>query len=130
MIGLVACSASKLASAAPARQLYQGALFKKQVAWLEARGHRWAILSAKHGLVQPEQVIEPYDQTLSEMSAAARALWSTRTNMQLKATFPGQIFLVLAGKLYRSAVRDLPFQAPANGLTIGRQLAFFGGGKA
>lgn len=36
-------------------------------AWAIAHCDQWAILSAKHGLIDPDKVIEPYDVTLSTM---------------------------------------------------------------
>lgn len=126
MIGPVACSARKLQARAPARELYQGALFKKQVAWLEARGLQWAILSAKHGLVQPAEMIDPYDLVLKDLSVANRRAWAARTDAQLRQTYPGQTFQALLGAPYREALRGLPFRCPTEHLRIGKQLAFFG----
>lgn len=65
-IALVACSAGKLATAAPARDLYTGHTFKLARAWAERFADAWFILSALHGVVEPGQVLEPYDATLPE----------------------------------------------------------------
>ncbi len=69
-IGLVGCCKKKLDRAAPARELYQSDLFKSSVAWLEARDELdgWAILSAKHRLVMPDDVIYPYELSLADMN--------------------------------------------------------------
>jgi hypothetical protein len=59
----VACSGKKTETAAPARELYLGQLFKKSVAYIEAvdAGAPWFILSALHALVLPDEVIAPYE---------------------------------------------------------------------
>lgn len=60
---LVSCTASKRDHEAPARMLYdESAYFRKMRAWAESRGGPWAILSAKHGLVDPDVPIGPYDE--------------------------------------------------------------------
>ena len=69
-IGIVACSKTKLATPAPAKDLYTSPLFKAARAYCERTYDRWFILSALHGLVEPETVIEPYDVTLARMTAA------------------------------------------------------------
>lgn len=51
-LAIVACSASKLAHAAPARELYTGALFKLARELAETVADRWVILSAKHGALE------------------------------------------------------------------------------
>jgi hypothetical protein len=48
----------------------ESAYFRKMRAWAESRGDRWYILSAKHGLLSPEEPIAPYDERgLSEEQA-------------------------------------------------------------
>jgi hypothetical protein len=72
---IVGCGASKLACAAPARDLYTGPLFKAARADVEARGLPWAIASAKHGFVLPETVLEPYDMTIAQRKKEDRRLY-------------------------------------------------------
>src|SRR3546814_12989825 len=52
--------------------------FQKARAYVERQGGAWFILSAKHGLIAPETVIAPYDETLGAMKAGARRLWGAR----------------------------------------------------
>lgn len=58
---LVGCSADKLDQAAPARDLYTGHLFRAGVKWAESWDFRWSVLSAHHGVVSPDTILEPYD---------------------------------------------------------------------
>lgn len=124
---LVACCSRKLDSAAPARDLYQGALFKFSAAYCQRHGFRWAILSAKLGLVEPEQVVEPYEARLSGRRVD-QALWAERVFDSLRlAGLPGRV-IFLAGSDYRRelgarlAVAGVECQAPLAGLGIGQQL--------
>lgn len=60
---LIQCTATKRDTASQARNLYdESAYFRAMRDWAKAKGNPWAILSAKHGLVWPEKVIEPYDE--------------------------------------------------------------------
>ncbi len=129
-VGLVACCGKKLDDAAPASRLYDSQLFKKSVAWLKPRVNTWAILSAKHGLVLPDDVIEPYDMTLNNMRANERASWAFNTGIQLRAKFPAATYVVLAGKRYRAALHGLIYTAPMEGLGIGEQLRFLTNGAS
>jgi hypothetical protein len=58
---LIGCGSSKLDAAAPASELYVGNLFRARREYAQQTGAPWAILSAKHGLVMPDRIIEPYD---------------------------------------------------------------------
>jgi hypothetical protein len=130
---LVACAATKLDRPAPAQDLYRSGLFRKARRWAERHGDRWYILSAKHGLVPPEWLLEPYDRTLNQMTAAERRAWAAQALADLiTLTAPGDTHLVfLAGVAYRAqlgvAAERLGYtvEAPLAGLGIGKQLAWF-----
>ena len=111
-VGLISCSAGKLAHRAPAAQLYTGPLFKLSRAWIEGRSEldAWAVLSAKHGVVLPDEEVDPYDVSLDAMTAAERRAWAERTRGQLALRWGREtIFMVLAGEHYRAAVDGFPF---------------------
>jgi hypothetical protein len=63
---ILACSATKLSRAAPALELYQGPMYSTFRANVKraARPHV-VILSALHGFIPGDQVIEPYEQRLT-----------------------------------------------------------------
>jgi len=78
---LVACAARKRASELPAEDLYSSALFQKSRAYLLRRlkdRDQWFILSAKHGLLQPNTVIQPYNETLNAMKKPERQAWARK----------------------------------------------------
>ncbi len=62
-IALVSCSAQKLDRKAPARDLYCSPLFKLARRYAELTCDAWFILSAKHGVVDPARILEPYDRS-------------------------------------------------------------------
>ena len=123
---LVACSASKSPAPAPARDLYLGDLFARSRRYVEALGADWAILSARHGLVEPASVVAPYDQRLGT-DKRARGAWAARVAAQLGELGPGDRVVFLAGRAYRDqlgaelAGRGVAVEAPLSGLGIGHQ---------
>lgn len=128
-ICLVACASKKLAFPAQARSLYDSALFKKSRALAEGRFDRWFILSAKHGLVEPDTVLEPYNLTLNELGVAERRAWANRVwGALLRYVRPGDTITFLAGSKYREFLEPLlqaegaKTRVPLEGLRIGEQL--------
>lgn len=109
-VGLIACSKKKLSVAAPAKELYQGNLFKLAQRWIKKRVDTWGIFSAYHGLVLPDQVIEPYDLALADMTPLNRDRWAEMVKRQLWDEWGDDpIYMVLLGSYYQAAVRDLPY---------------------
>ena len=130
-IGLVACSRTKADHAAPARELYVSPLFRAAREYAEhhyGRGH-WFILSARHGLVDPDAVLAPYDLSLRQLSPNEREAWGDRVAVKLTDRFPaGTVLWFHAGALYRDAIAPVvPHQVrfPLVGLGIGEQLAWY-----
>lgn len=128
-VALVSCGRRKLNLPAAAKDLYASPRFKLARAVAEATGDPWFVLSALHGLVAPDEVIAPYDLTLSEMSRRERVAWSDRVWHDLSSLLtPGDEVLFLAGKLYRcgneSHLRLAGYRtsAPLAGLGSGWQL--------
>lgn len=114
-IALVACSAAKLEVRSEARHLYQGDLFRLSAAWVERRllpagiFSGWGILSARHGLVLPDQIIDTYDCRLPSRAAEKRA-WSEKTRDQIEERWGMEtIYTVLAGADYKVALDGFPY---------------------
>lgn len=130
-VGLVGCAAQKLQHPAPARDLYISQLFRKASAYAEATCDRWYILSAKHGLVHPDTVIEPYDMRLGSKHTTSPPIcaWAAGVRTQLDVELAGledATLVVLAGEQYRTILRDSrwPSEVPMKGLGIGQQLGW------
>src|SRR5687767_14748311 len=103
-IGLVGCSKSKLSSRALARDLYSpSALFRGRLNHVERTCDRWLILSAKHGLVEPSEELDPYDVALVEAPRVRKREWAARVLDQLRERFEevrGKNFEIHAGHDY------------------------------
>jgi hypothetical protein len=86
LIALIGCVKTKLPHAARARDLYVSPLFRDRVSAVEGRVSRWFVISAEYGLLDPDEWIQPYDRSLTDLSRAARRDWSTRvlSAMRLK----------------------------------------------
>lgn len=138
---LLACSKKKTPHAAPAAQLYSASpLFRASLDYALSRSPGVTfVLSAKHGLVDLDETIEPYDMTIRDIGGrAARRAWGEHVVHELARRIdvvPGSIE-VLAGLAYeqhvhaplvRLAKRDRdPWPRPTYplaGLTIGPRIA-------
>lgn len=66
---IMACSATKASTAAPAIDLYQGVMYSTFRANAPATRPAVVILSAKHGFIEADRVIDPYEQRMTEARA-------------------------------------------------------------
>ncbi len=129
IVGLISCVSRKRNFAAQAQDLYDSALFAKAKDYVQAHSDRWFILSAKYGLVSPDQVIEPYEETLNTKTRAEREQWASNVWVQLSANLRnGDRVIILAGERYREFLvpkiiaMGCTVDVPMEGLGIGRQL--------
>ncbi len=130
---LVSCVSKKRSSTAPAKDLYLSDWFIKARNFVEARDCSWFILSAEHGLVAPDELLEPYEKTLNTMSVSDRRGWAEKVISQMSETMPKAKHVVfLAGQRYREFLvdhlrnRGVSVEVPMEGLRIGEQLAWLG----
>lgn len=101
-IGLIGCVKSKLPYASKAKDLYISPLFKGRRDYVEHTCERWFILSAEHGVVEPDRVLAPYDKTLTHVSPSARRAWAQRVLSELETklgTLADHTFELHAGAL-------------------------------
>jgi hypothetical protein len=128
-ITLIACSATKLESTCMAKDMYQGSLFKKSLEYAlkTTNPKNIYILSAKYGLVELEQEIEPYDKTLKDMDIDETQSWVDMIMDKLYDLYEDLNELhisILAGKAYyEPLIESLPnYDLPLEGLRIGEQM--------
>ncbi|EPX62562.1 hypothetical protein D187_008750 [Cystobacter fuscus DSM 2262] len=134
-MALVGCGKEKLPRPAPARELYTGPLFRAALAVAEAEfGADVWILSAKHGLVDLDEDMAPYDLALGELSATERAAWARDVIRDLTDDDHGSPahLTVYAGAPYVDALRGhLPrswsLEDPLAGLGQGQRLSWLKG---
>src|SRR5262245_17546646 len=79
---IVGCTAHKRGMPMPAENLYSSELFYRSRRYAQAYHDAWLILSAKHGLVSPCEILEPYDCKLSSLSAEEREALAERVSRQ------------------------------------------------
>jgi hypothetical protein len=130
-VALVACAKLKIEDRVPAQDLYSSPLFKMSRRYAEKNAHRWFILSAEHGLLDPTTMTRPYDATLNSMRAMDRRTWVKGVIAQMKAAdVSGRRLLILAGQVYRSGLMQFlwtrfdEIAIPMEGLKIGEQLSW------
>jgi hypothetical protein len=131
---LISCVAQKAKKRRSAEELYTSDWFRKARSYVTSLiGPRdcWYVLSAKHHLVEPSQVISPYNETLTGMSKPERLQWGARILTQLLPILnAGDSVVMLAGVRYREFLES-PLRAsgctveiPMKGLGIGEQKAW------
>ena len=127
----------KRRSAAPAGDLYTSSLFVGRRRFVLGSCDRWFILSTLHGLLDPEQTIEPYDRSLLDVGSGERRAWAKEVLAAIDATLgdvAGVVFELHAGAAYRDfglvdglRARGAEVVNPTAGLSQGGQLAFYAG---
>lgn len=128
-IALIGCSGPKLKEPAPARQLYTSQLFRSTLALADRRHDVIYVISAKHELVTLDQVVEPYNKTMSDIAKEWRVIWGSRVWDSILRRHQGvdrQIF-VYAGKDYarpieRAGFHQATFHEPLAKMQIGQRL--------
>nr|WP_247416291.1 DUF6884 domain-containing protein [Halomarina salina] len=104
--------------------------------YAEEEHDEWWILSAKHGLLDPDgPPVEPYDEALREASVAEKRDWAERVYQELEAAGllePGVHLVIHAGEDYYGhlipKIRDLEgtsFEIPTKGLSIGETVSWY-----
>jgi hypothetical protein len=129
-IALVGCGKLKAASARPAVDLYIGPLFQAARRYALTSCDDWLILSAKHGIVLPDDVIAPYDLSITSLRLNERTMWGRHAGHEIADRYRGVsvCFIGLAGKPYLDAVTDslhADIERPLEGLQVGERLRWF-----
>ena len=103
-IYLVSCVSKKQNGKHAAKDLYCSDLFKKSRKYVEQqleKDDKWFILSAEHGLLNPETQVEKYDKTLNKMRISERRNWANGVISALANEItPSTEIIFLAGKNY------------------------------
>jgi Family of unknown function (DUF6884) len=130
-LALVACVTGKVGHPSRAKDLYDSAWFHKARRFVEARAWPWRILSAKHGPLDPNEVIAPYEVSLLHMAKATRLAWANAVLIALdELVVKHRAVVVLAGARCREHLvpgleaRGVRVDVPLAGMGIGKQLAW------
>jgi len=136
-LGLISCTKSKQDYLCKASEMYQASdLFRKAYSYATKNYDFVAILSAKYGLLFPNDEIEPYDLASNTMNSKQRKRWTEKVLRQMKARLSLHEFdkvFFHSGKKYREylipKLQDMGFQCvvPLRHLGIGEQMAWYKG---
>lgn len=130
VVAILSCSKAKAATARAARDLYEGALFRKARAFADKYLDGMVILSALHGLLSEGDEIAPYDTMLSDRKGE-RADWRDSALSAVRGAFDleATLFVILCGQKYAEgfiAATDIhtiqPFKGVCRG--IGDQMSW------
>ena len=115
--------------------MYQASdLFSKAYSYATKNYDFVAILSAKYGLLFPDDKIEPYDLTLNDMKSEQRKDWAERVFNQIRSRLNLKEFdkvFFHAGKKYRQYLIPklenigIHCESPLEHLRIGDQKAWY-----
>lgn len=129
---LVSCVGRKKQNPSPAKFLYCSDWFLKAYELVVLLNKEWFILSALHGLLHPDKIIDPYNLTLKKLPKKNRLEWSENVFGELKKILePGDEVIIFAGESYREFLEEklINFGAivkvPMYKLPIGKQLQWF-----
>jgi len=128
-IVLISCASKKLAYKSKAEDLYISTLFRLSFAYAKKlKPDKIFILSAKYGLLNLNDEIATYNETLNNKPVSDIKLWAEKVviNLREMADLKSDMFVFFAGKKYREYI--LPhikyYKIPLKGLRIGEQLKF------
>ncbi len=103
-IALVTCVKEKADSSCAAKDLYQGQLFNQFMQEAhDQNADEIYILSGKHGLLELEDIIAPYDLNLNEQSSAFVMDWSRQvlTALDKRTNLDNDHFIFITNPTYR-----------------------------
>lgn len=131
---LVTCVKEKLPKPAAAKDLYISPLFRKERVYAETTGLPWFILSAEHGLVDPDEWLAPYERYLPDTPATYRRAWGRWVAERLEllaGPLAGRAIEIHAGSSYIDPLhgpltdKGATILQPLAGLTMGQRLAWY-----
>ena len=129
MIIFLPCVKTKKSFKTEARNLYDSPYFNKLLSYAKSLNpDNIYILSAKYYVLEPEDIIEPYNKTLKNFSERKKKLWAYEVYKELKEKEVDfdEKSLFLVGKDYRKYLVKLfsDSRTPLEGLGYGEQLHF------
>src|SRR5215210_3191243 len=104
---LVGSSGEVAGSPLPARELFTSLGFARARAHAARSGLPWFVLSAKHGLLDQDDVVGPFDVLLGDQPAGYRAAWAEWVVVQLadRVRLPGATVEVHGGVDFAQALK-------------------------
>lgn len=104
---VIGCSREKRPDRAPAAELYISKRFRSTVNLVQKFNAPYAILSAKHGIVPPTTLLDPYDVSLDGMSTIKTSRWAAEALKRLSELASGRRITLLTSPTYSSPLIEL-----------------------
>lgn len=129
MIIFLSCVKTKANHRCKAEDMYISPLFRYSLQYAKSLNpRRIFILSAKYGLLELNDIIDPYELTLNHMSEKERKRWAYDVCMELqrKNVDYDEKAVFLCGTNYRKyLMQKFPnHEVPLEGMGMGKQLRF------
>lgn len=128
-VGFIACAKTKASFAMPAGALYASPLYRKSLLAALDLSDRVYILSAKHGVLDPQTLIEPYDLTLKTIPRSQRQEWGREAGKRLDEILSRRdIVTLICGEEYIEPLRPdlerigVSVEEPLGRLSLGQRL--------
>jgi len=102
-VALLSCTSSKKSFKCEARELYsESPRFRRSFMYAKLVADKVYILSAKHGLVAEDTMIEPYNETIKEKGVQERRIWAESIIHNLKevSDLEQDEYIIIAGEAY------------------------------
>lgn len=99
-IFVIGCGRHKKKKPTPAKDLYTSDRFKRSKSIASNVGSSFFVLSAKHGLLQPDQLVEPYDVDICTLDAEIKSQWARKVLEALSDLSNGAKIILLAENNY------------------------------
>lgn len=130
-IALIACTKTKAAHAAPAAMLYRSPLFRKSLLYAMSNADRVYIISAKYGILAPDEIVDPYELSIKQLKKHQKGEWIRKVESSLKNIISKKDqALVLAGAEYtKPMLRPLreigcTVRTPLAGKSLGSRISW------
>lgn len=107
VILLISCGKRKSDVTCLAKNMYNSCRFQKLKSIAESNSAEWYILSAKHGLLSPEKIIQPYDLCLADCTDEYKRKWAEGIIKKFSHYNKDTLFLVVANNDYSQHIVPL-----------------------
>lgn len=128
-IALVSCSKSKQNYTCAASKMYKPSkLFYLSYEYAKQNADMVYILSAKYGLLKENDIIDPYNITLSRLSYVQKKAWAEHVISQLReeCDLVQDEFVILTGREYYQLLLPslLHYHLPLDHMPLGKRVAY------
>jgi len=131
-IAIISGSKKRLSVSAPANKYFTGVLFRKAFEFAKKNFDVVLILSAKHYLLRPEQIVKPNDGYLFDISRDELNNWTDMTFKKLMKYISSdtEVYFYVAkrnreGLFNRLEEIGISCFAPLSNLSLGEQMRWF-----